>query len=525
MPDASLRPTMRFDLAGRFILSAEPDAAAAEDVRAYFKEANEGFLARGPQGDGGAVAVAAVEGKEVRVELETTGRVRAHEAMLRLRKGLAERVGKKHRLGVREVVIDDYEVGFTADRPAKTPFTIPFAKALRFDGHEVTMELEDVSDDFLGSNGVDRMINLVKEKIDHQYYEGKGEMHHLLYASPRREPAWGEDPSEAMLEREWLKQGPTKGKWFFRAQAAHVLRTMERIAVEEILKPLGFEEVILPHHVSLETWIRTGHAHGVPNEIYYVVEPKTRDAAAWERYRDLMKITRKVPEEELMRNLSAPVAGICYAQCENVYWSLQQKTIADASLPVKVFDRTAVSNRYESGGRHGIERVDEFHRIEPVYVGTREQLLDLRKQLLDRYTRVFNDVLELEWRIASVTPFYMSHSGLGDVASAEGEQRREKTLDDMPETGTLDFEAWLPYRGTRDESEWLEFQNLSIVGKKYTDAFNIKGQKADLWSGCSGIGLERWTVAFLAQKGLDPEKWPAEFRKRAGPVPEGIRFL
>src|SRR3712207_7856258 len=54
-----------------------------------------------------------------------------------------------------------------------------------------------------------------------------------------------------------------------------------------ILRPLGFEEVILPHHVSLDTWIRTGHAHGVPNEIYYVVEPKTRDVAAWERYRDL----------------------------------------------------------------------------------------------------------------------------------------------------------------------------------------------------------------------------------------------
>jgi len=63
------------------------------------------------------------------------------------------------------------------------------------------------------------------------------------------------------------------------------------------------------------------------------------------------------------------------------------------------------------------------------------------------------------------------------------------------------------------------------VGKKYTDAFNVKGQKADLWSGCSGIGLERWTVAFLAQKGLDPEKWPKAFRDRIGTMPQGIQFL
>ena len=515
---------MQFDLSARFVLSADAEPAKA-DIEAYFAEANGGFLAKSATGDGGVVSDVRVAGKEVAISLETSGRTRAHEQLLRLRKGLAEKVGKKHKLGVRDIAIESYEVTFDVERPAKKPFTIPFAKALRFDGTSITMELEDLSDEFLQANSVDRMLNLVREKVEHQYYEGKTEMHHLLYASAKRKEAWSKDPSEVMLEREWLKQGPTKGKWFFRAQAAHVLRTMERIAIEEVLKPLGFEEVMIPHHVSLDTWIRTGHAHGVPNEIYYVVEPKTRDVAAWERYRDIMKITRKVPEDELMKNVAVPVAGICYAQCENFYWSLQQKTIADASLPIKIFDATAVSNRYESGGRHGIERVDEFHRIEPVYIGTRDQLVDLRKELLAKYQRVFNEILELEWRVASVTPFYMSHSGMGDAASAEGEKRKEKTLDDAPETGTLDFEAWLPYRGSREDSEWLEFQNLSIVGKKYTDAFNIKGQKADLWSGCSGIGLERWTVAFLAQKGLDPEGWPAEFRKRVGKLPAGIQFL
>jgi hypothetical protein len=48
-----------------------------------------------------------------------------------------------------------------------------------------------------------------------------------------------------------------------------------------------------------------------------------------------------------------------------------------------------------------------------------------------------------------------------------------------------------PRSGRSAPTEKGLFWNLSIVGKKYTDAFNIKGQKADLWSGCSGIGLER----------------------------------
>ena len=42
------------------------------------------------------------------------------------------------------------------------------------------------------------------------YYEGKAEMHHLLYSSPRRSEAWTRDPSEAMLEKDWLKQGPMR---------------------------------------------------------------------------------------------------------------------------------------------------------------------------------------------------------------------------------------------------------------------------------------------------------------------------
>ncbi len=509
---------MRFDLQGRLLLSGDATGATS-DIEAYLKEANTTILRPGGDASEGAEVLAwRVEGSTLHLHIQSGGRPRAHEALVRLRKGLAQTVGKSHKIGVRDFAIDTYEIIFHVERPVKHSFTVPFAKALKFEGTEVTLELVDVTREFLEENYIDRMIRLVREKVEHQYYEGKTEMHRVIYSSPEYEPAWTEDPSEVMVKEGWLKQGPTKGKWAFRPPAAAVLRAMERIAVEEVLVPLGFQEMMIPHHVSFDVWLKSGHIHGVPNEIYYVAEPRTRDMAEWERFQDLVKITHKVPEAELAANLSPPNAGICYAQCPNIYWSLQGKTIAEDDLPVLVFDRASVSNRYESGGRHGIERVDEFHRIEPVYVGTREQLLGMREKMLERYTNVFNDILELEWRYASVTPFYMAHSGMGDMAEEEEERG-------IPETGTLDFEAWLPYRGSRDESEWLEFQNLSIVGDKYTKSFTIKSQKSDLWSGCSGIGLERWTAAFLAQKGLDPEKWPSGFKKYLPKLPKLTTFL
>ncbi|HHO57160.1 MAG TPA: serine--tRNA ligase, partial [Thermoplasmatales archaeon] len=290
-----------------------------------------------------------------------------------------------------------------------------------------------------------------------------------------------------------------------------IMRAMERIAIENVVRPLGFREVIEPMHVTFDTWIKTGHLEGMPGEIYYICEPESREREEWERFVDLLKITRKVDEEELLKHLKPPREGVCYAQCPNIYTALAGKTLAERNLPLLIFDRSTPSDRYEAGGKHGIERVDEFHRIEIVYIGTEEQLREIREKLMERYSHVFNKILDLEWRMAKVTPFYLQQAGI------DGEEKEEIK-------GTIDFEAWLPYRGDRSK-EWLEIQNVSIVGDKYTRAFNIKGQKSELWSGCSGIGLERWMVAFLAQKGMEPDEWPDGFKKYLPELPEMPEFL
>jgi len=447
------------------------------------------------------------------VVLESTG-PRPHQALLAFVRRLSEELGRSVKVGVRSFVALRYRTEFDLDTAPKREVSLPIPHRLSVDGTRATLTLEPLSEQGLRDNWVDRTVSLVQEKVRRQAYEGKEQYWSLLTSSPPREPLFRGDPTEEMLRRNWVRSGPTKGKWFLGPTAAHLLRTMERIALEEVLRPLDFQEVVAPHHDSFETLLKTGHLEGLPGEFYYVSEPRTRDPAAWERFTDLVKITREVPEEELARMVSPPSAVSCYAQCPTIYWWLSGRTLATESLPLRIFDRAAVSNRYESGGRHGLERVDEFHRIEPVFLGPPEALVAFREKLLDRYSRVFNDVLELDWRTAWVTPFYMQQSGRVGVEDA---QARVK--------GTIDFEAYLPYRGTREGSEWLEFQNLSIVGDKYTKAFAIKAQKGDLWSGCTGIGLERWLTAFLAQKGFDPDAWPAEFRRYAGKLPSDVEYL
>ncbi len=445
------------------------------------------------------------------IDIISEGIFRPHNALLQMKNFLSKELGKKHHLGIREITIESYTIDFDLEKKPIKKINIPFAD-VKINEKQATIILKNVDEEFLRRNYIDRMISLVKEKVENQYYEGKEEFWKLIWKSNEKKHTWSNDPTEEMTKLGWLKQGPTKGKWFYRPQAATILKTMEIIAIEEVLKPLGFEEIIESNIVPFNVWLKTGHLEGMPGEIYYVTEPATRDVEKWERFIDLTKITKDVPLDELQKNVSLPTAGICYAQCPLIYWSFKGKTISEESLPVLLYDKTAVSGRYESGGRHGIERVDEFHRIEPVYIGTKEQLFTLREKMIERYKHVFNDIFDLEWRMAWVTPWYMQQAGKISDNSTQ-------------ETGTIDFEAYMPYRGDRAKSEWLEFQNLSILGDKYIKAFNIKAQKTELWSGCSGIGLERWTTAFLAQKGINPDKWPEGFRKYLKNLPKGLKFL
>jgi seryl-tRNA synthetase len=508
-----LRAPMDAELVVEVTLSAAPPGGRAS-MEAILPPLAEETIRRtlGRRGEG-RLQEWTLEGDRLRLVLESTG-ARPHQALLSLLRRLGEELGRREKIGVRGFAAPRYR--FSVDLPSGPvpELTLPIAHRIEVDGTRATVELLDLPEEALRDNWADRVAALLVEKVHRQSYAGKEQFWEPIRPAQRREHPYAMDPTEEMVARQWIKNGPTKGKWFLGPIAAHLLRTMERIALDEVLRPLGFVEVVQPHHDSFETLIKTGHLEGLPGEFYYVTEPRTRDPAEWTRFTDLVTITRQVPMDELVRMLSPPSAVSCYAQCPTVYWWLTGRTLAADELPLRIYDRTAISNRYESGGRHGLERVDEFHRIEPVYLGTPEQLVELRERLLERYTHVFDEILELEWRTAWVTPFYMQQSGGVGVEDAAKKVK-----------GTIDFEAYLPYRGPRESAEWLEYQNLSIVGEKYTRAFSIKTQKGELWSGCSGIGLERWLTAFLAEKGLEPERWPAGFRRYAGEIPRAVRFL
>ncbi len=483
------------------------------DLTEYINKA-EKLLGKGaPEGEGARIEEWSLEKNHLKLKIKSGRYVRPHDAVYRIKNYLVEEIGPEYRTGVREILGRRYEIIFDVKDKPREDIKPPYVKEICFEDRTCRLLLEDLDDFFLQKNYVDRIINLVNEKIEEQLYAGKGEHHEIIWSSPVKEHVWTKDPTQEMKKKNWIKHRG-RGQWIYGPIPTKIIKTMESIVEEDLIKPLGFQEVILPKAITWDVWKRSGHARNVYNEIYYLCPPKTRSREFWEDVIDEYRITGEIPLEKIKEKIDPPIGGMSYAQCPPLWPFFENRTLDLEQMPLKLFDRSGPSMRYESGGLHGIERVDEFHRIEIVWLGTRKQVSELHKEIIRRYRRIFNHVLDLEWRMAWVTPWFMAQEGLKGLA------------DRKHEIGTVDFESYLPYKGSRKDSGWLEFQNASNNGVKYPEGFNVKlsgGEK--LYSGCTGIGLERWLATFLAQKGLNPENWPHEFREIFGEMPEEIRLL
>ncbi len=455
-----------------------------------------------------------IVGTKLILTIEGTTYLRPHDALLRLRKFLAQKFGKEYNIGVRSVFVKNYEIRLKPKRIAKekVEVKVPWVKEIVQKDKEFLIKLQDLDSTALEDRYVERILKRIEEKINQKLYGGKAEHWELVWKSRKRRVVWNKDPTPEMEKRGWIKRFNV-GVWLHMPITTKIMRTFQKIAEREILRPLKFEEVMLPKTVPLEVWLQTGHVPGSSNSFFYVSRPEKWDPEFWEDFADWVKVTRKIPYDLLKQKLAEPNAGICFAQCPPLYWYFKKKLIPEKELPLKFWDASGVSYRWEGGGLHGIERDCEFHRIEIVWIGTKEQVIDIKEKLLEKFKYIFDKILELEWRMAKVTPWYMAQAG-------------QLGLEEEKEIGTIDFEAWLPWRGPREKSEWLEFQNLTVAGTKFSDAWDFKTEKGkEVWTGCSGIGLERWLAVFLAQKGLEPKKWPKKFVKILGKLPKEIKLI
>ncbi|MEM3712477.1 MAG: aminoacyl--tRNA ligase-related protein [Thermoproteota archaeon] len=436
-----------------------------------------------------------VKGNMISMTVASGRRVRAHEAIKRARKALGEELGPSMGLGVRSISIKSFEISFVGDNLKEVK--LPLVKKVEAieGGLKYWLDLNEAD---LYNQVPDRIISLFVEKQE-AFGEAR-EVHRIVWKSPEKPLKYSRDPGLVMEEEGWVKRFHP-GIWYYLQPYTRLLRILEGLIIEKVLDPLGFQEVVLPKLIPLEIMKKKGQLTGIPHEMLYVCEPGLRELSFFEEYVDSVKVFNNTMPELLKPLLKEPSFCLPYAQCEPFYELFSGEIINLDNPPVKLYDRSGFSFRHEAGGLRSLERLTAFTRIEIVYLGKPEEVSEIRDRLIDNYVNLLDRILDLEVRTAEVTPVWMAHAGV--VSDVERK---------VP--ATLDIETYLPFRGSRESAEWLEIANASVHYDKYVEWYNIKERKnREVWTGCSGNGLERWVYAFLARHGFNVEDWPLEVRR------------
>lgn len=475
---------MKFEIEGKIVFRKPVEEIKREIFEILRK--NEDLLVKGARDkkDAARMTDFKVENDSLALMLESGRKVRAHDVLLRFARLISEELGKKYKIGLKTVEIPSCRIRIPCANPASAMSKLSnFPCKVEKETGEIVLILNNLSETDIRKRMIDRLVADVEKVLTEI---PRMEEEKIIKRGGVKEHLFKEDPFKLAIELGWVKEFPGRGQWIYAPPFAKLLMAIEELIVEKIAKPMGFEEVLLPKLIPLEVMMKMpGYLDNVPEGMYYVCPPP-RDPEAFEKFKQKIKLKREIDVAELRGVLKDPAYVLAPAQCEPFYQQFSGKIVRVEELPIKQFDRSGWTYRWEGGGVEGLIRVQEFRRIEMVMLGKPEDIRKIRDEVLERSVALTEE-LGMEWRVKVATPFYLREGSEEEIGAA-----------------TYDLEVLLPYN-----QEWLEIGSYNVHGNKFVKSFRIKEAKGrEVWTGCCGFGTNRWAVGFLAQHGMEIEKWP-----------------
>lgn len=292
----------------------------------------------------------------------------------------------------------------------------------------------------------------------------------IILEGPKRNFKFTGDVEKILIEKGWIKSF-NKGQWVYKTEITKIFKAFQKLYREEVAKKLGFEEWILPRLLPPESIKAFGGIQYAPETLF---EVKPYD--------------RKDNRTYLLDSV----------QSASLYYLLAKEPIDDKTLPIKIFETIGGGQWRDEEKLKGFIRAIEYLKLEHVYVGYPDDVVQTRLKLKNKYIEIFNK-LELQWRIVVGEPCHLAPQTCTRYKKA-------KSLEYIP---LYDYEFFIPF-----DKSWLEVAGTCIEENENIESFGIKSKNGKiLWSGCSGVGLNRLVFAFLSQKGFDFSLYPKFFLK------------
>lgn len=488
-------------------------ANAKNSIKDAIEEANTTILVRGittgQENEAARVTKWEIKDKILKLSIESGTLVRATTAALRLNKHLTNLLGKEFKIGSRELRAECIQFSMQSkyeldEKLAARITAIPNILDAEYESGRINVKIDEMTEHDLKNNVPDRLVSRVKDIL------AKAGKHAVITEDvlivkkgTTKQAKFNKDPVQLAIELGWVKEFPGKGQWIYTTPYTQLFEIIKRILIEEVAQNLDFQPFMLPKLIPLEVMKKMpGYLDDIPEGMYYCFPPP-RDPNAFSEFKEKMKITKEISKETLKNSLKDPEYVLAPAQCEAFWQFYGKETLSQDDFPFKLYDASGWTYRWEGGGVEGMVRMHEFQRIELTYLGTPTQIVETRESILERCILVADKFLDMEWRVNASLPFW-ARAGSADIDIQKSEN--------VP---AYDLEIYLPYRGPRDKSEWLEIASCFVHKLKFVDSFSIREVKnRETWTGCTGLGLTRWIAAFLATHGFKPEEWPENIQEK-----------
>ncbi|ABR53956.1 seryl-tRNA synthetase [Methanococcus vannielii SB] len=506
---------MRFELDGRIIFSKDVTKEAQIEILEVL-ENRDIFLKgvpEGKEGDASKIESYKFEGKDLVLKMTSGTYTRAHEGIVRLKKPIMEKIGRNHQIGIRDVTIDKYVI--TIDSEISKVEQLKGLKVpeceLKLEGEKINIIFKNVGDGELKRNIIDRAIKFVKNELDKQDQDLTYEVCKIAPGTivseyqAQRKTGFFSDPTDLAESLGWVKKFPGRGQWFYTPPMAKLFRAFENLIIEECIQKIEFDECLFPKLIPLDVMYKMRYLEGLPEGMYYVCPPK-REPEMFQDFVNEMMIKKEIPIDKLKELLRDPAYVLAPAQCEPFY-TLFDHELVDIDSPVKFFDKSGWTYRWEGGGAKGLDRVNEFLRSECVWMGSPKFVEEVRDDTL-KYAEDLAKKLDLEyWTEVGDDPFYL-----------EGRKKDDRSIE-FPDVPKYEMRLWLPH--IKEERKGVAVTSANIHGTHFVEGFGIKDYKdRKVWTGCTGFGLTRWIIGFLAQYGFEYSDWPDMIKDKVLEMPK-----
>lgn len=203
---------MKFHLEASLRLSA--DASDAKDaISDFIRDAGPILVKGAPEGQGAKITEWRLARNRIDLVIDSDRYVRAHDALLRLRRPLSELLGKQYRIGVRGIDITAFEIDVQSEKSIE--HRIPYVKEMVHEGGRLRLILDVGEGGTLGQSEIenripDRIISLLEEKMESSY-GGKTEHWELLWRAQRGSQRAGATPQKRCKKRAGSSTAPPGG--------------------------------------------------------------------------------------------------------------------------------------------------------------------------------------------------------------------------------------------------------------------------------------------------------------------------